>query len=409
MTIAIMVNICFVISTCFTVVLLILYVINRDSIISLTIRTPFSDWGSIQTLFKSSHIISWDELLNVIWCPVTNVTYSTQCQCISNYYHTIYVPDMSMNRTLNPFNKSLDSLSTLGEKHATGILNNCLRERPSWRKDNCGKFCRVHIITPVLLMTLYMSLFYSRICLLHKGEYKYFERFHYIFSFTPIILALLIIAFHLYLETTGGILSSLSVISVLVEIYSAKLPVEEDHEKTTHLIHFPSIKSWKDITFPQIQHVKKEPQLTKIASQTFWSHHRYFCSSLAVWVGVTNQSRDVYLIIAYGMQGFFIGLLSYMMYLVKNGVPCKHDSSICMHLWIGICVVTGSFLLLIQQHWYTLSPMHSTMFSAIGLLMSCFQCVLQSPRYNLSIEIQISVTLLMLTCFFGVVIRDIQP
>jgi hypothetical protein len=216
----------------------------------------------------------------------------------------------------------------------------------------------------VLLISLYLCLYFSRIVSFPSSPLA-----QSLADYAPPPLTLIVIAVQLWLDRSGAILSTLSALSVLLEVQS----------------------------------IPKNAPLPRV----FWSYQRFVCAALAVWVAITHQSRDIYLVFCYGMFGFFAGLMTYMAYLLRQGVPCKHDMRVYRHMWVGVCVVLASFLVLIQQHWYSGSPMRSTVVSVPILLISCLQCLYLTPEYIAPPVLQLWFGVILVSLCFGTVALDL--
>lgn len=347
-------NLCFVVPVIYTVFLIFPFTVSRGSVIPLTYRTSFNDWGRLRHLYETAQVpLLWSNVSEIVWCPLGPNT-SPQCDCFRDYYEKTYVPDtLNANLTVN----------ALGAKHGQGAVMDCLRRRPSWRKDTCGQFCRLHISTPVILSCLYMILFFSKLVdsdnkLVSIGA-----------VYAPDILTLLVIVLQLAFEMSGGVLSSLSVISA----YAESLYVS---------------------------------RATVTVEQVFWSYHRYLCGAIAVWAAVTHQARDVYTVAMYGVYGFTAGLLAYMVFLIKSGRPCKTNLHTCITVWLGICAVAGTFVIVIQQHWYSNSKFKSSMVSVVSLVICLCQCLFQTPYDIAPISLHVVLSITVLTLSFWAVTFD---
>lgn len=352
---------CFEISLIFSVFLACVYIVKHDeALIPLTLRFHFHRWGELQNLYRGNPKNLTFQYISdsVLLCPkiAENVP---QCQCMKNYHNTIYVNDaLTWNVSVN------GSWASLGEIHAKAIVSTCLRKRPPYQKESCGEFCRIHLVTPVLLMSVYMSIFFSKIC-------KYESYFMCLVTdVIPYVLGIFVIIIQLALERSGGILASLSMVAVLIEL---------------NYIWFCASDA-----------------------QVFWNFQRFFCSALAIYAAVTSQARDLVQVFSYAMLGFFVGLLSYMVFLIKQGCPCKYDSSVCLHMWIGVCAITSSFVILEQQSWYTDSPMRSSVISNLCLILACCQSFFLTPYYSAPMILQIGFSFVILSLCFGAVVLDIM-
>ena len=352
---------CFEISTIYFVVLISFYVHNHDTaLIPLTFRTHFHRWGELQDLYRKNPTNLTFQYVSdsVLLCPkiAENVP---QCQCMRNYHSTVYVKDaLTWNVSVN------GSLASLGEIHAKALVGTCLRKRPPYQKDSCGEFCRVHLATPAMLMSAFMILFYSKIC-----RYETYWMC-LVVDVIPYVISLIVIITQLALERTGGIFASLSIISVLFEINYLS-PCTSD-------------------------------------AQVFWSFQRFFCGVLAVYAATSNQARDMVQVFAFASFGFSVGLLSYIVFLIKQGCPCKYDSRVCLHMWLGVCVITSGFTILGQQAWYPDSPMRSTVISNVCLILACCQSLFLTPNYSAPLLLQLGFSFVLLSLCFGAAVLDLM-
>jgi hypothetical protein len=346
-------NACFTVPVLYTLLLYIPFSGSRGSVIPLTYRTPFNEWGKLRNLYENAPApLSWSDISAIVWCPLGNET-SPQCGCFRDYYEDTYLPD-AQNASITP--------KELGMKHGSPAVMECLRFRTSWRKQTCGQFCRLHIGTPVILSCLYMLLFFSKLV---KSDYEIIK---WGAQYAPGVLAFVTVILQLAFEVSGGVLSSLSVVSAFTE----------------------SIYVSRSATLEQV----------------FWSYHRYLCGAIAVWAAVTHQARDVYSVVMYGMYGFTAGLLAYMVYLVKSGQPCKANVHTCITTWLGICAVVGMFVTVLQQHWYSNSQLKSSMVSVVCLIVCLAQCLFQTPYDVAPVSLHVLLSLIVLSLSFWAVMAD---
>jgi ABC-type transport system involved in cytochrome c biogenesis permease subunit len=140
--------------------------------------------------------------------------------------------------------------------------------------------------------------------------------------------------------------------------------------------------------------------------QVFWSYHRYLCGAIAVWAAVTHQARDILDAGMYGMFGFTAGLLAYMVFLIKQGHPCRTNLHTCIVVWLGICAVVGTFVMAIQQHWYTRSTQRSSAASVVCLLISLCQCLFQTPYDIAPVALHVLLSLTVLCVSFWAAVVD---
>ena len=156
---------CFVLSTLYTIFILALFIFKKDFIIQLTFRTPTYQWGQLQQLMRDHPTALPQKELDALfagWCPsnpnpLNPTPVSAQCSCINNFYFTFTNNSEAFLRGEGP-----KDLAALGDKQAKGVLNACLGQRTTWRKDTCAHFCQMHLAVPVLVACLCMSLFFSR-------------------------------------------------------------------------------------------------------------------------------------------------------------------------------------------------------------------------------------------------------
>jgi hypothetical protein len=245
-------------------------------------------------------------------------------------------------------------LAALGELQADGVVRACLGKRTTWRKDTCAHFCQIHLAVPVLVACLCMSLFFSRITEFNSKFWGIIS------SYLPVLLALLVIIMNLVADAQGAVPAVLTVLSAILEMTFACSCVE--------------------------------------AARVYWSFQRFFMGSLAVWAAVTHQGRDLYVLSAYATLGFFIGMLAYTEYIMRFKQGCnKRMRVVSIYVWVGICVITASFLLLIQQHWYPDSPTWSSTASVTCLIFTCLQCVVMVPGLWISDTVQTATGLTLLS------------
>jgi hypothetical protein len=360
-------NRCFELSTLYTITLLCLYISKRGAVIPLTYTHMFDNWSGVRALLSTSPVpVTWGALEAELWCP-RGARSSPQCACFRDYHNNTYWPDLARNGFLPATENGGTGMAVspaLRQKHADGILSSCLRSRPSWRKNSCGDFCRIHLVTPILLATFYMSILFSCVAIYTNAVMNSFV------CFAPFVLGVCIIATQLVYDRSGGIISSLSVVSVMLESY--------------YLGPFPP---WK--------------------SGVFWSYHRFFIGALAVFTAVTHQARDVYLVFAYAVFGFFAGFLAYTIYLIRQGRPAPHSGGVCLHAFIGIGVINACLVLLVQQHWYADSPLWSTAIAPVLFACGLLQCMSQAPFGLVPLSVNLATSLSLLTAAFVAVVVDL--
>ena len=340
-------NLIFLLSTIFTAVLLGLYVAERDKYILLTYSTPFSDWGAVRNLTKGE--LTWGNLSRVAWCATP--ASSPLCGCFHGY-------------VTGPYRNKTSEERARSDEIYDGLLDSCMRGMPTWRKDTCGNFCRVHLVTPVLLACLATSLFLSRVAVFDSRFLTSAARY------APLILALCVIVLQLVLDLTGGILFSLAVVGMALEI-SYLTPCQD-------------------------------------GATAFWAGARYVATVLAVWAAVTHQARDVYLVTAYGTLGVFVGTLAYYEHVIRCRLGSPTARMLGLLAWLGLCCVTGAFVLLIQQQWYPRSPVASSVASVVALLGLCAQTLCFYVQW-VDDRVQMGAGLLFLTvCFVAATVDTVK-
>lgn len=342
------------ISVAYSITLLIIYFLKPHAYIHMTIRSSFRGWGDVRNLFTSSpKSVTWNDVAVYGWCTSGNHT-SPVCACFERYHRNTYLVS---NQSWN------GSLTDLGKKHSDGIFEACLRYRPSWKKETCSHFCKVHMTTPLILCCVYLVCFYSKIV-------KYPNLYaNMLAKYTPVALSLAVIVSQLVTEKTGAIVATLSILSVLIEnMY------------------------FYDFSFE---------------GHVYWSFHRFYLAALAVQAALVNEARDLIQVFSYGMLGFFAGLLSYMIYIVRLGIPCKHDTNICLHMWLGVCSILSAFVLLMEQSWFDDTKFKSTQVFNLALVIGCLQCVLQTPFIWVPTEVHMTISFTTITFCFVFVLYDI--
>lgn len=346
---------CFVLSTLYTIFILVLFILKKDFIIPLTFRTPIYKWGELQKLMRD-HPISLPQgevdTLFSSWCPQdpnSPTPISPQCSCISNFFFNFSSNAAAFIRGDGP-----KDLAALGDLQAKGVLDACLSKRTTWRRDTCAHFCQMHLAVPILVACLCMSLFFSRIT-----DYKS-TVWVMISAYLPALLAVVAIVMNFIADALGAIPAVLTILSAVMEMEFACYCVE--------------------------------------GGRVFWSFQRFFMGSIAVWVAVTHQGRDLYVVSSYAVLGFFIGMLAYTQYIMRFKQGCnKRMRVVSIYVWVGICVISASLFLLVQQHWYADSPVWSSLVSVACLMCTCVQCIAMVPGVYIPDTIQLSVGLLLLT------------
>ena len=361
---------CFELSTIYTVFVLILFIVRRDFIIPLTYRTPTYKWGELQQLMRDHPLtlpqhdldnlmLGWcsknlssssNQILNLlpIQTPIQTPV-SPQCSCIENFMLKFANNSAVFLRGGGPAN-----LVALGDLQAKGVVDACLGQRTTWRRDTCAHFCQIHLAVPVLVASLCMSLFFSRIT-------DYRSRFWVVFAtYVPMLLAVLVIIINFIADALSAIPAVLTILSALFEMTFACSYLED--------------------------------------ARVYWSFQRFFMGSIAAWAAVTHQGRDLYVVSSYAALGFFIGMLAYTEYIMRFKQGCnKRMRVVSIYVWVGICVIAACMFLLVQQHWYPDSPMWSSLLSVACLATTCLQCVAMVPGVWISDTLQLSVGLFVLS------------
>lgn len=373
-----LIHICFELSTLYTVLILILFILKKDFIIPLTFRSTVSKWGELQQLFKENPLVVPQNKLDIllsVWCPVaqrklnssqsSNLVsnpISPQCNCIREFNLTF------MKNSAIFLNGShlegMKNLSQLGDFQARSVLNSCLMQRTTWRRDTCAHFCQIHLAVPVLVSCLCMSLFFSRMTDYHSKILSILS------TWIPILLAVLVIVINFVSDALGAIPAVLTIISALFEM--------------TFACSYMCYISYVDNTILDLR--------------VFWSFQRFFMGSIAVWAAVTHQARDLYVVGSYATLGFFIGMLAYTEYIMrfKQGYNSRMRV-VSIYVWVGICAISACLFLLVQQHWYNDSPVWSSIISVVCLFITCLQCIALIPGVCLPDTIQLMVGLFLLT------------
>ena len=348
MTHTYLIRLSFGLTTAYTVLTLLLYILKRDLTIPLTYRTALYDWGSLETLFKNNPLnLTQSQYNAALWCVGPDT--SPQCSCLYNAYTTIYTRNVAAHPAAG------QSLQDLGKQQYTDLIEACLGTRTSWRKDTCDYWCRVHLATPVTLACLFTSLFLSRAVRFESRLLQMVARL------LPIALCLLTIAAHIGIDLQGGIVASVSVLVALYEISFTACDCQD-------------------------------------GAQVFWNLQRYIASPIAAWAAATQQARDVYLVSCYAVLGYTLGALANAQYLLRYRQGCNpRVRVVALYLWVGMCVIAACFLLLLQQHAYPASPALSSLASVLALVVICAQCVCNAPGAHVDDAVQVAVSLAALS------------
>jgi hypothetical protein len=222
-----LVRACFELSTLYTIFVLALFTIKRDSfIIPMTFRITAYKWGPLQNHLRASPTdLSQAGLTDIFkdWCPQTfdplvPTPVSPQYSGIADFFVGTFVKNSeAFARGEGPAD-----LAALGEKQAMGVVDACLGKRTTWRKETCDHFCQMHLATPVLLACLAMPLLLSRIT-----DYQS-KAWAAIAMYVPVLLALAVMTVGFIHDALGAILPSLVVLSVLFEMSFACYCMEEE-------------------------------------------------------------------------------------------------------------------------------------------------------------------------------------
>jgi hypothetical protein len=352
-----LIHTCFELSTLYTIFLLILFILKQDFIIPLTFRTPVYKWGELQQLIRNKPLYLQKEDLSSllsVWCPsgdnpLVQTPVSPQCSCIEAFNMTY-----TNNSAIFLKGGGPKTLNELGDMQAKGILDACLGQRTTWRKDTCAHLCQIHLVVPLLVASLCMSLFFSGIT-----KYKS-TGFQLMATYTPILLAALVIIINLISDALAAVPAILTIVSALMEMTFACSCVDE--------------------------------------ARVYWSFQRFFMGSMATWTAVTHQGRDLYVVSSYAVLGFFVGMLAYTEYIIRFRQGCNtRIRVVSIYVWVGICVITSCLFLLVQQHWYPDSPMWSSIFSVPCLSLTCLQCVAMVPGVWIPDNLQTAVGFFVLS------------
>lgn len=350
---SLLVNLTFILSTIYAAFHLCLYAFDRGAIIPLTYCIPMYNWGSLKKLIDDNPSqLNQTQFRAALWCKGPDT--SQQCNCLYNFHAG---PNSTFVRNAADFlaGRGAKSATELAERQYEDLIAACLSQRTSWRKETCDYWCRVHLATPIGLTCLFTSLFFSRVV-----EYK-MKSLQMAAQLVPLGLVLLTIGAHIGIDLAGGLVASLSALSALAEV---------------------SFNSC----------VCVEP------AQVYWNHLRFVTASLAVWAAVTHQARDLYLVASYGVLGFALGVLAYMQYIMRYRQGCSaRVRVVALYAWMGICVICACFLVLVQQHLYSASPAWSSITAILALSITCVQCVVNLPGLSVSDNLQVSVTLVVLS------------
>jgi hypothetical protein len=344
-----LVRVTYELSTIYTILTLSLYIFKRDATIPLTYKSTLYDWGALKKLFDANPVRLDQRLYNeTLWCIDERT--SPQCSCLYSAFNNTYT------RNARKFlaGGGPTTQKELSDLQYTDLVETCLRYRTSYRKDTCDYWCRVHLTTPVALACLFTSLFFSRIV---QYDSRMLQQISWML---PLALCLITIATHIGIDLLGGIAAS---ISVLVALYEASFSCGCMDE-----------------------------------AQIYWNLMRFIASPLAVWAAATQQARDIYLVASYAVLGYLIGLLAYTQYLMRFRQGCNaRVRVVALYVWVGMCTVAASFLLLVQQHAYSASPMWSSLTAVLALFIICVQCIVNAPGVCLSDTLQIGTSLAVLS------------
>lgn len=344
------IRVCFELSTLYTLFLVVLFFVKKDNIIPLTYRSTVYQWGALQDLMKESPLVlNATKFATILadWCPLNRpnslvqTPVSPQCSCIRDYTFKFANNSATFLRGGGP-----KDLAALGDLQAKGVLDSCLGKRTTWHRKTCERFCQVPLVVPVLVASLCMSLFFSRIVEYHSTWVAM------IATYLPLLMAVLVIVSSLVWDLIGAIPTVLTVFSLLMETAYTDNCVED--------------------------------------AKAYWSFQRFFMGSIAVWAAISHQGRDLYVVMSYAALGFFAGMLAYAQYTLRHKQCCNNRiRAVAIYIWIGVCVISASFLLLVQQHWYQDSPVWSSSVSVACLAFTCLQCIAMAPGLYIPGMVQI--------------------
>lgn len=334
-------RVCFELSTVYTIFLTVLFFVKKSHVIPLTYRSTVYQWGALQTLMKESPLqldSARFETALADWCPQTNPSTQTpisvispQCSCIREYQGKF-----ASNAATFLSGGGPKDLVALGELQSKGVVDACLGKRTTWRRKTCDHFCQVPLMVPVLVSCLCMSLFFSRVV-----DYSSFA-VAMVATYLPLLLAVLVITASFVWDPLGAIPFVLTVLSMLMEMAFTHQCVQD--------------------------------------AKSYWSFQRFFMGSLAVWAAISHQGRDLYVVTSYAVLGFFAGMLAYAQYILRHKQCCNARLRVVsIYIWVGVCVISTCFFLLVQQHWYPESPVWSSAVSIACLGFTCLQCIAMAP------------------------------
>lgn len=351
------IRVCFELSTLYSIFLFVLFIIKKDAIVPITFRSNIYKYGELQQLMRDSPLVLNTAKFNLVltdWCPpnpdaMTATPVSAQCGCIVNY-----ITKFENNSAKYVKGEGPESLAALGEKQANGVLDSCMRERTTWKRHSVGTFCRVRFVLPILIACLCMSLLFSRIA------YYKSDVIAMIAAYFPIVLALSLIILSFIWDLEGAVPTTLVIIATMMEMFF-----------TCHCIE---------------------------DARVYWSFQRFFIGALAVWAAISHQSRDIFVVSSYATLGFFVGMLTYAQYTLRHKQNCNaRMHTVSIYAWVGVCVISACFFLLVQQHWYKDSPMWSSLVSVACLGFSCLQCIAMLPGMCASSLLQLIVGFVLLS------------
>lgn len=350
-----LIQLTYTLASIYAALLLCLYIFFRDPVIALTYRVPMYNWGVLKQLIETDPAgLTQANFRAALWCVGAET--SPQCNCMYNF-HAGPNSTFARNAAKHTANGApADKAMELADRQYQDLVSECLRQRTSWRKETCDYWCRVHIATPIGLACLFTSLFFSRIT---RFESRLLQMTA---GFIPLVLGLVTIATHIGIDLAGGVVAALSVLSAITETSFYSCACAEE-------------------------------------AQVYWNHLRFVAATFAVWAAVTQQARDLYLIGCYGTLGFALGMLAYTQYLMRYRQGCNaRVRVVALYVWMGICVISACFLLLVQQHLYAGSPIWSSLAAVLALGVTSAQCLVNLPGMPVADDVQIGVTLLVLSC-----------
>ena len=129
-----MVQATFLLSSAYLILLLSLYVIKRDAVIPLTYREPMYDWGALKKIIDTNPVqFNQAQFRAALWCKAADT--SPQCSCLYNYSESDSIFTRNAEKYLAGGGPA--STSELAEQQYVDLVDACLRQRTSWKKETC--------------------------------------------------------------------------------------------------------------------------------------------------------------------------------------------------------------------------------------------------------------------------------